>query len=192
MNTTTGSFEETLRAALEAMKTNDSVNARKLLFTAMELGPQSAIPPFLLACEYAENREYDQAEGAFIAALQLQPDLAIARFQLGLLQMTSARPAAAFATWGPLEELGEGHALRLFKVGLELLAQDQFDQAIATLRRGMEANEDNAPLNRDMQMMIDAIQAHLNGVFAVPDGGDATGEASGTAHFLLSKYRTLQ
>lgn len=197
MNPEQERFEQTLQNAIVAIQANDSTNARALLLAAMELGPNSPIPPYLLACDYAQNREYDLAEGAFISALQLQPGLAIARFQLGLLQLTSGRPAAALSTWAPLGELAEGDPLRHFKTGLELMALDRFDEAKLNLRRGLEANRENPALNRDMQMMIDAIQSHQDGNVgtSLPEADriDAPEEeASGTAHFLLSRYRSLQ
>ncbi len=190
-------FEQTLQQAIAAIQANDSAAARPLLLAALELGPGSPLPAYLLACDYAQSREYDLAEGAFIAALQVQPDLAIARFQLGLLQLTSGRPAAALSTWAPLRELSEGDPLRLFQTGLEQMALDRFDEAKLNLRRGLEANRDNPALNRDMQMMIDAIQGHQD-ASASAGQSDATPtdvaeeETSGTAHFLLSRYRSLQ
>lgn len=197
MNPEQERFEQTMQKAIDAIQANDSASARALLLAAMKLGPNSPIPSYLLACDYAQNREYDLAEGAFISALQLQPGLAIARFQLGLLQLTNGRPAAALSTWAPLEKLPESDSLRLFKTGLEQMALDQFDEAKVNLRRGLEANRENPALNRDMQMMIDAIQSHQD-ASAAPgqsDGmsTDVTEEnASGTAHFLLSRYRSLQ
>lgn len=190
-------FDQTIQKAIDAMQDYDSKNARSLLLTAMALSPDSPVPSYLLACDYAQNREYDLAEGAFISALQLQPGLAIARFQLGLLQLTNGRPAAALSTWAPLRELPESDPLRLFKTGLEQMALDQFDEAKLNLRRGLDANLENPALNRDMQMMIDAIQSHQDATAAAGQSDGiptdvAEEDTTGTAHFLLSRYRSLQ
>lgn len=203
-------FESLVQQAIEAMRADRNDEVRRLLQEAMATGPQSPIAPFLLASHFAQQREYDRAEGLFIHTLNLAPDFLIARFQLGLLQLTSARPAAAIATWGPLELLDEGHTLRLFRDGLQAMAGDQFEQAKALLRRGIEGNQENLPLNRDMQMVIEAIEANQaneanekedasppeNGAVAdgqpgTPDSSDDAGklDRSGTMQYLLSRYR---
>lgn len=159
--------------------------ARRLLEDAVAAHPGDPRPLTLLAAEYVHAGEIDRAEAAYIAALQRAPDLAIARFQLGLLQLTSARPAAAQATWAPLGALPEADPLRLFRDGLEMLAQDRFDEATRLLMQGMARNDTNPALNRDIQMVLDRV-AQLAG----PGGGEgpAPGQAPG-GHFLVSSYR---
>ena len=88
----------------------------------------------------ARLQRTDLAEASYIWALQRAPQSALARFQLGLLQLRSARPAAAFATWAPLETLGDGHPLLLFKRGFEALALDRFPEARRWLLAGIGAN----------------------------------------------------
>lgn len=171
-------------------------------------------PLLLMAAEYMHLERTDQAEGAYILALQRAPNFAIARFQLGLLQFTSGRPAAAMATWAPLEALTENEPLLLFKRGLEALGRDQFQDAQRWLLAGIGANTVNEPLNRDMRMVIDRIvQAGLlpNQGGAVPADGAAPdapgapapsgavqsplqtpdaapGPAQGQEHFLVTSY----
>jgi tetratricopeptide (TPR) repeat protein len=98
-----------------------------------------------------------EALPALRKAVELAPDLAIARFQLGFFLLTSGDAAEALSVWGPLALLPDDHYLRLFVGGLTYLIRDEFAEASATLRQGIEANLENAPLNRDMALIIERI-----------------------------------
>jgi len=87
-------------------------------------------------------------------AVALAPDFAIARFQLGLFQLTSGETANALETFGRLDSLPDGHYLRKFVDGLRCLIRDEFPETISHLREGIRLNSENAPLNRDMQLII--------------------------------------
>lgn len=163
----------------------DGAAARQLLEQAVQEHPGDPRLYLLLGAERVHGKDVDGAEAAYIAALQLAPDFAIARFQLGLLQLTSGRPAAAFSTWAPLEALGERDPLRLFKQGLEHMARDQFDEARRLLEEGIAENRENPPLNRDMQMVLERIAA----VQGQPPAGQAEEAAPAADHFLVSAYR---
>lgn len=99
---------------------------------------------------------------ALVRAVELAPDFAIARFQLGLFQLTSGEADAALETWGRLDRLPDGHYLRSFVNGLRCLIRDDFAGAIEHLRNGVERNDENPPLNRDMEMLVKACVAQLS------------------------------
>lgn len=162
-------------------------SARGLLEQEVQAHPTDPRLLLLLGAELVHARELDRAEAAYTAALNLAPDFAIARFQLGLLQFTSARPAVAMATWSLLEKLDEDHPLRLFKTGLEALGQDRFAEARTWLERGIAQNKDNPALNRDMRLVLDRIAAL--GPAAGGPGGEGAAEP-GQAHVLISSYKT--
>jgi tetratricopeptide (TPR) repeat protein len=148
----------------------------------------------LQAAAYAEAQDYDRAEAVYIAALEQAPDLAIARFQLGLLQLSSARPAVASGTWARLDRLDDRHPLKLFKRALECLALNEFDAAVRGLEQGIAANPENPALNRDMQRVIERVRQMRAGGKAAPvagDTADAVPESASEAHFLVSAYRNL-
>lgn len=183
--------EDYLPPLLQDIAMLDSVATLERLNAAADQHPHDARPLLLIAAEYAQAKAYDQAEAAFIGALRRDPDFAVARFQLGLLQLTSGRPAAASATWAPLSELPEDNEFRLFKTGLDALAQDRFAEAAQWLRAGIAANHSNPALNRDMQRFLAEI-ARIEG--SPPDDGgqpDATAEQASGEHFLVSAYRNL-
>lgn len=149
-------------------------------------------PWLLSAANLAQAGQMDRAESAYLDLVQRAPDFAIARFQLGLIQFTSARPSVAMRTWAPLDLLPETHYLRLFKQGFACLAEDQFEATARFMREGMAQNQENPPLNRDMQMLLDRLQQA--GLLAGADGdagsvGPANPEGEPPTHFLLSGYR---
>ena len=162
-----------------------------LLLEAADAHPADARPLLLLAAEFAQAREYDRAEAVYVAALQRAPQFTIARFQLGLLQFTSGRPAVATVTWAPLDELPEDDPLRLFKQAFECLKRDDFAGADALLKRGIANNTQNPPLNRDMQMMLERLAAQQQKPAEAPAAPGAEAEAPATAHFLVSAYKNL-
>lgn len=125
--------------------------------------PRNGELRYLLAAELAHQHDYEGAVLEFSAAIALSPHLHVARFQLGLLHLTLAQPQHTIAVLGPLEQLPDGSALKHFKRGLEALIVDDFTNCLAELRRGIELNTDNEPLNRDMSMLIERVQAAADG-----------------------------
>ena len=123
-----------------------------------------------------------EAMPALRRAVELAPDFAIARFQLGFFQLTSGEAGNALGTWGPLALLPEEHYLRIFVTGLTHLIRDEFREADARLREGIAVNQENLPLNRDMQLIIDQIQPLL----AENATAQVSGDASATS-FLLDQ-----
>jgi tetratricopeptide (TPR) repeat protein len=96
-----------------------------------------------------------EAHRELTQAVSLAPDFAIARFQLGFFQLTSGEAENALETWGRLDRLPDGHYLRKFIDGLRCLIRDDFVGAIANLKDGISLNQENPPLNKDMQLLID-------------------------------------
>jgi tetratricopeptide (TPR) repeat protein len=168
----------------------DSPSVLAKLRVAALAHPADPRPLLLLAGEFASSGAYDQAEAAYIGALQRDPRFALASFQLGLLQYLSGRTATASASWDALSVLPPEHEYRLFQQGLELLAQNRSAEAQAALRAGIAANQSNAPLNQDMQRMLDRIAASSHAA-AEPAAGapSAAGPDANTEHFLVSAYR---
>ncbi|HLZ04895.1 MAG TPA: tetratricopeptide repeat protein [Bradyrhizobium sp.] len=128
---------------------------------------------FLEGSLLAAGRDYEAAAKAMARAIELAPSFAIARFQLGFLQLTSGRPDAARATWASLRHAQGEDPLRFFVEGLDHLIRDEFDEAIRLLERGMAVNTQNAPLNHDMGLLIGEMRARQAGV-----GGDDGGDVS--------------
>jgi tetratricopeptide (TPR) repeat protein len=187
--------DDYLLPLLRQLPALDSATSLARLQAAADSHPTDPRPLALIAAEYAQAKAYDQAEGAFIAALRRAPDYVPARFQLGLLQLSSGRPAAASATWEPLSELPDDNEYRLFKTGLDCLAQNRFAEAAQWLRSGLAANHSNPALNTDMQRFLVQIDRIESSQSAMPVAGDdqlAAPEDQATAeHFLVTAYGKL-
>jgi tetratricopeptide (TPR) repeat protein len=99
-----------------------------------------------------------EALAALRKAVELAPDMAIARFQLGFFLLTSGEAAEALSMWGPLALLPDTHYLRLFVGGLTHLIRDEFAESVRLLEEGIAANQENPPLNRDMSLIIEQVR----------------------------------
>lgn len=143
--------------------------------------PADARLHFLKGSVLAGVQRYPEARGAMRQAVALAPGFAIARFQLGLLELSSGEAEAASATWGPLGQLPADDPLRLFAEGLRCLAADDFEGAIRLLREGIALNEANPAINRDMQLVIGQAEAAI-------DAQAASEEPSSLTHFALQQF----
>lgn len=122
-----------------------------------------------------------EAHAALSEAVRLAPDYALARFQLGFFELTSGEPVRARRTWEPLDaQLAPEHYLIRFANGLRALIEDRFDAAVEELEAGIAANDENIPLNGDMQLIIAECRKQLG-------TSDAAGEAS-AASVLLGQF----
>jgi len=178
----------TLQDAISASSQGDSAAALELLSQAAAEQPRSGIPYFLMGAEYAKLGEIDKAEAGFANALLLQPELVVARYQLGLLQLSSARAAIALLTWQPLLQLDESSPLPHFVRGFEALAHDKFMDARQHFEAGLARNVDNPAMSQDIQKVIQKMGA----MEPAPDHAptDAAQESNEQDfHFLLSNYR---
>ncbi len=161
----------------------DRPSTVSLLIAAAQEHAQDARPLLLLGAELIHAGALDQGEAALVEALRRDSTFAIARFQLGLLQVTRDRPDDARATWAPLDDLDTNDPLRLFKTGLELLVQGRPAEARPWLERGIEHNQSNQPLNRDMRMVLGQVDAMTSG------GSPPASPETPQDHFLISSYR---
>jgi Flp pilus assembly protein TadD len=180
-----------IRYGLEASREERVEEALALFQRAAALAPQAGLPHFLIAAELAQMGRMDEAEAAYANAVLLAPALDMARYQLGLVQFTSGRPALALVTWGPLFQLPPTSALQRAVHAFAALAQDDFDRAVACFREAMVLNLDNAPFNRDMQMMIERIEARERPapVSSPGVGDDSQSSDEEGLHVLLSNYQ---
>jgi tetratricopeptide (TPR) repeat protein len=167
-----------LADALAVIERDDEKGLQRLRELLGEF-PRDPRLHFLEGSLLAGRGRYDEARRAMTTSVQIAPDYEIARFQLGFLELTSGLAEEAIATWRPLLEPSPRGFLGLFARGLEHLARDRFDEAVADLRDGMAQNRENPNLNNDMQLVIDKV-AELK--------GQEQGETSSATHLLLQQY----
>jgi tetratricopeptide (TPR) repeat protein len=174
--------DEDLQQLMEAMQSDEAAELQRADHL-LALYPKDPRLHFLRGSILASIGRSIEALPALSKAVELAPDFHIARFQLGFFQLTSGEAANALGTWGPLALLPEGHYLRTFVVGLTFLIRDEFEPASVQLRSGIAANEENPPLNRDMQLILDQIDA-LPSTSALPQSDD---QSTSAASLLLDQ-----
>ena len=155
------SHTELLALALEATRRGDSGHSMAYLKEASTRGDASEQTHFLLGSEYAQIGLIDQACQHLQRAIDLNPEFAIARFQLGLLHLTNAQPQEALVTWSALSALGSEHPLQAFHLGMQHLIRDEFADCLQHLERGIALNADNPALNTNMQFIIERVKGLL-------------------------------
>jgi tetratricopeptide (TPR) repeat protein len=133
--------------------------------------PEDARLHFLCGSMLVQAGRLIEGHNELKRAVTLAPDFAIARFQLGLFQLTSGEAANALETFGRLDGLADNHYLRKFVDGLRCLIRDDFARAITNLREGIRLNHENLPLNGDMQMIIQQCEALIADVKPGEDEG---------------------
>lgn len=175
-----------VQAGLAASQANDADRALDLFAQATAACPSSGIPHFLAGSEYAARGQIDRAEAELANAVLLAPSLHIARYQLGLLQFSTGRAAAAIVTWGPLFDLDDTHPLGHFVRGFTALAHDEFAQPKSHFEEGLARNTENAALSHDILQILRGIQdAQGQAAGSAPPQEPNSGDA---AHVLLSNY----
>lgn len=130
-------------------------------------------------------KRFVEAHDALSQAVEIAPDFALARFQLGFFELTSGEAESALATWRPLHSLPAGTWLLTFVHGLEHLIADRFEACIAALQEGIAANTENLPLNHDMELIIEKCRELLAPQQDSQSGSDET-EISATSLLLRS------
>jgi tetratricopeptide (TPR) repeat protein len=191
--------EELMRLALKAMTQNRDDEALRLLKHAIVQEPGEARLHYLLGALHAELGMVERAIQEITRATQLNPELGIAHFQLGLLHMARAQFEPAKDAWQPLDQLGEDDPLRLFKEGMVQFLDENYEQAVALLKRGIALEEGGGALTDRMERVIERAQAAM----AEQDPKEATRPAEPVTdakpdkqtgaelpqHVLLSGYR---
>ena len=150
--------------------------------------PEDARLHFLYGSLLVQAGRLIEGHNALKRTVELAPDFAIARFQLGLFQLTSGETANALDTFGRLDGLPDGHYLRKFVDGLRCLIRDDFQGVIANLREGIALNAENLPLNKDMGLIIEQCEPLASGT---PREDDAAMSETSLVLRQFSKRRDL-
>lgn len=164
--------DDTVIAELLEAAARDERSALSALENLTRDYPRDARLHFLHGSLLAAAGAYRSARDAIGKAVEVAPDFAIARFQLGFLAFTSGEAEEASATWRPLLAAEVDDPLRLFVEGLEKLARDDFEGSAASLRDGIARNRDNPALNGDMARLIEAMPLDTPPAPAPPEASD--------------------
>lgn len=203
-------FDTLIQQGLHASESNDTELALQRFREAAQAAPANCLPHFLAAGEFAQAGRTQEAENAYATAVLLAPDMAIARYQLGLLQFATDRLALALTTWQPLLTLGENDFMRCFAQGFFAMAAEDVPEARAKFRAGLALNTSNLPMNHDIERVLASLEEISatrtgNAVTATTPGGgnaaasnaeDADTEPAldsrdASAHVLLANYQPV-
>jgi tetratricopeptide (TPR) repeat protein len=148
----------------------------------------------MLGSEYAQLGMIEEAKDSMARAVDLDPGFPIARFQLGMLHLTSGDPQTALVVWEPLAVLDDRHPqayLVWFERGMRHLIAGEFGAAVQALRGGVCVNQDNEPLSADMNRLVASIEQSMESGGSV--GATAPSQPSSEAdaalnHLFISAY----
>lgn len=143
-------------AASQANKTDEAIH---LFQRAAEANPHWAVPHFLLGAELAELNRVNDAQTAMAQALLLDPELHMARFQMGLLQFLDGRTAVALLTWERLHRLDPRHSLQRAVSGFTALSQGQFGIALNLLSEAIHAADADPALAKNLEQLMERIKS---------------------------------
>jgi len=138
--------EEYFHLALHASAAGDHHACMSYLEQVLQREPCNARAIYLLAVQHAELGLMQRAITGIKSALSIEPDLEIARFQLGLLLMfDQSQPAEAKSYLGRLCA-SENRALRAYSEAMIAVADNQLVLARHKLAIGLSESPPDSPL----------------------------------------------
>jgi tetratricopeptide (TPR) repeat protein len=176
--------EADLEKALAEIRRDDEAGL-KALAALMQSHPLDPRLHFLQGSVFAGLQRYEEARRAMGRAVEIAPDFALARYQLGFLDLTSGRALDALAVWQPLGALAEDAPLRLFAEGLSHMAGDRFGEAVRLLKQGIRANSEHPLINGDIQLILDEIEPLAQHRPGEADAGHAEASPGSAVDLLL-------
>lgn len=176
-----------LNTALSQLQTDDEGGLTTLdkLIRGYPLDPRLH---FLKGSVLAGLQRYEEGRSAMARSIEIAPDFALARYQLGFLDLTSGRAVDAIGVWTPLFNLKDDTPLRVLAEGLTHLAGDNFSEARRLLKKGIALNTEHPLVNADVQLILDEI-ADKDDAQPVAESKAEEGPAPPSAtHQLLQQY----
>lgn len=178
--------EELFHLGLKASEAGDHEKAILRLKESLEKNPAAATQ-YILAAEYAEIGMYPRAIDGMERTITLDPTLWTAYLQKGMLHLVTGDPSSAQSSLAPLLDKEQLGSLHLFASGIDALLLGEPERAVALLKKGIELNESNPALNKDMERILAGLQLSLK----QPDvdvGEKSKSESGESNRFFLSSY----
>ncbi|WP_395608122.1 hypothetical protein [Pseudomonas sp. B22129] len=144
---------EYLHLAIHASKDGNHHAALNYLNTALEHQPDNAAVRYFLAAEHAELGLMDRAHAGMTLALTLDPQLDIARFQLGLLNLQQQHAEEARTAFDYLHRHAQDNSLKWFASAYLDVLNEQPENAVEKLKNGL-ADCTNPALKADMTRVL--------------------------------------
>lgn len=177
---------ETLQALLAQLESGEDAGVRTLNVLTTRF-PSDARLLFLRGSTLAGRGDLNGARQDMTAALALEPDYAILRYQLGFLEYTSGKVPEAETIWQAFDALEAGHTFRVLRDGWLALARDDVPLAVRLLSEGRDRMSEFPPIARDVSLALSRLNEIQNKA-SQEDDGAAGGEDD--THLLISGYTT--
>lgn len=174
----TGLSPEQMGHITEAMQTDEEL-ALRLLDQQCAAYRDDARLPMLRGALLASRGEHERAGRDLRDALALAPQMHVARFLLGYLELVTGAPERAVRVWEPLLELDDDPVLQAFGHGMVLTAQNRLAEAQVALRTGLEAGDGYPELASWVHVLEQALREAAPGQTTVEEG----------RHWLLGGYQ---
>jgi predicted negative regulator of RcsB-dependent stress response len=142
-----------LAGAIEAAKRDDKEAAIAQLKQVLEAEPRHEVAAGMLASLYAELGLVERAMRQFQQVLEHHPENVLARFQLGVLQLTAHQPQQALDTLQAMLSM-EGEFLAHFYSGQACIELGQAAPARSLFQRAAERMPPTHPLQEHLQAML--------------------------------------
>lgn len=175
--------DELLRLSLDAINGGRDPEALVMLKTLLERDPAHLQGIYLLAAQHAQLGLLARAEEGFRVVVQASSEFPTARFQLGLLLVTSGRGEEAHSILAPL--IGRGDALGAYARALCAAADDDKLGARRELETGLALPQELPTLAADMRRVCDRLAAEVHDT---PPGNFVPPPAVQTAPMFLTGY----
>lgn len=144
---------EYLHLAINASQNGDHHAALNYLNAALELEPKNAAVHYFRAAEHAELGLLERAHAEMIEALELAPEMDVARFQLGLLSLQLSKLDDARNAFNSLLGTSQDMSLREFSGAYLELLDERTSNAITRLTQGL-TDCSNPALKADMERVL--------------------------------------
>lgn len=149
-------IDEYLHLAIHANSVGNHHACMSYLKEALQQQPGHATAIYLLAIQHAEIGLFERAISGLRASLAIEPDLEIARFQLGLMLMDLKRPTEARPQFAALNG-SRDPALCAYCEGMIALVDDNLMLAREKLALGLSYPAANPALSALMLRLLDSL-----------------------------------
>ncbi len=153
------SSRELLHFGIYASKTKRSDVAIQYLKRLVDIEPNNYDGLFLLGSEYAEVGLFEEGINAMKQVIESVEDAHLVRFQLAMLYVTTGLNDKALKQFQVLSDLPGDNALSIFSAGLTAIIQEEKQQGIALLEKGLTLPSNNDALSQNMSKMLEKIKA---------------------------------
>jgi tetratricopeptide (TPR) repeat protein len=149
--------DELVQLASLELKRGQPGQALAYLKLAVDRGPEHAVAHFMLGVLHSGLGLVDRGINEIERALEIQPDLHIARVRLGLLLLQQGRVDECRECWEGLED-SQGTSIAHLTRGVLHFAEGRREEGWAEFEAGIAADDLDPELREIMQQVLDSVK----------------------------------